>query len=117
MRSVQRRLVVFLVLATAVGIGVPDAGASPPPETFTETEQKVEETFVDVFPTCEGGESYEITTVTNRVVHGTVFDDGREHFTFTDTGKFEATPVAIRRFPMPAGASRSGAASTRMARP
>lgn len=92
MGALRRGLVMFAVVATSVGIGLPGAGATPP-ETFTETERAVEETFVDVFPTCDGGAAYEITTVSNRVVHGTVFEDGREHFTFTDTGTFEATPL------------------------
>lgn len=75
-----------------------------PPETFTETSHGLEETFIDVLPTCEGGGAdYEITIVTNAVEHGTVFDDGREHFTFTQTGTFEATPVADPSLPDASG--------------
>ena len=92
MKALRRVFVMCAVVAAPFGGGLSGAGASPP-ETFTENAHGVEETFVDVFPTCEGGADYEITTVTNVVEHGTVFDDGRGHFTFTQTGTFEATPV------------------------
>jgi hypothetical protein len=101
-RGLRRSLTILAVVVTSVGVSAPGAGAAPP-ETFTETEHGIEETFVDVFPTCEGGASYEITTVTNRVEHGTIFEDGREHFTFTDTGTFEATPVGNQSLPDASG--------------
>src|SRR4029453_6247957 len=36
---------------------------------------------------------YEITLTYNEVEHATIFPDGREHDTFTQTGTFVATPV------------------------
>ena len=52
------------------------------------------ETFVDVILMCEeGGPLYTITTTSNLVEHETVFDDGRVHATFTQTGKFSAVPL------------------------
>lgn len=62
-----------------------------PPETDTTTQKNLVETFVDVVPTCEGGgPAYTITTTSNLIEHSTVFDDGRAHFTFTQTGTFVA---------------------------
>jgi hypothetical protein len=50
------------------------------------------EHFVDIVPGCEGGGPlYNITTTTNLVQHETIFEDGRVHATFTQTGKFTAT--------------------------
>jgi hypothetical protein len=65
-----------------------------PPETTTTTQKNVVETFVDVVPSCEGGgPAYEITTTSNSIEHSTVFDDGRVHATFTQTGTFVAVPL------------------------
>ena len=54
------------------------------------------ETFVDIVPseTCsEEGPLYTITTTSNLVMHETIFDDGRVHATFTQTGTFSAVPL------------------------
>jgi hypothetical protein len=65
-----------------------------PATSTTTTEHNVTETFIDVVPTCEeGGPAYEITITYNEVEHTTVFADGREHDTFTQTGTFVAEPV------------------------
>jgi hypothetical protein len=57
-------------------------------------EKNLVETFVDVVPTCEeGGPLYTITTTSNLVSHETVFEDGRVHATFTQTGTFVAEPL------------------------
>src|SRR5688572_6515593 len=75
----------------AVGLGVTSASAAPP-ETNTTIIKDLVETFDDVVPTCEGGGAlYTVTTTTNIVEHETVFDDGRVHATFTQTGTFVAT--------------------------
>ena len=77
----------------AVGLGATSASAAPP-DTNTTVMKDVVETFVDVVPTCEGGGAlYQVTTTTNFVEHVTVFDDGREHATFTQTGTFVAVPL------------------------
>ena len=65
-----------------------------PPTTVTTHEKGLVETFVDVIPTCEeDGPLYTITTTSNLVMHETIFDDGRVHATFTQTGKFVAVPL------------------------
>jgi hypothetical protein len=84
---------------TAVLLGVPlillaGPAIAGPPTTTTTTTQGVVETFVDVVPSCEGGGPlYTITTTANSVEHQTVFDDGRVHATFTQTGTFSAVPL------------------------
>jgi hypothetical protein len=65
-----------------------------PPVTETTIAKDVVETFVDVVPSCEGGGPlYTVTTTTNLVSHETIFDDGRIHGTFTQTGTFVAVPL------------------------
>jgi hypothetical protein len=74
--------------------------ATAAPETTTHHEHGLVETFVDVVPSCEGGGPlYRITTTSNLVEHETVFDDGRVHATFTQTGKFVAVPVSNPSLP------------------
>jgi len=73
-------------------IGAP-AYAAPPDTTVTH-EKNLVETFVDVVPTCEAdGPLYTITTTSNLVSKESVFDDGRVHATFTQTGTFVAEPL------------------------
>jgi hypothetical protein len=80
--------------ALIVAASAPLAYAGPPVTTTT-VEKNVVTTFVDVGPGCGEGDLYEITTTSRSFVeHVTEFDDGRVHATFTDTGTFEATPVA-----------------------
>ena len=87
-----------LGVGLAVGLGVAPAAAAPP-ETTTTTTKNVVETFVDVAPTCDGsGALYQITTTSNLVEHETVFDDGRVHATFTQTGTFVATNPTLPDF-------------------
>jgi hypothetical protein len=65
-----------------------------PPTNSTTHEKGLVETFVDVIPACEDdGPLYTITTTSNLVEHETIFDDGRVHATFTQTGKFSAVPL------------------------
>jgi hypothetical protein len=65
-----------------------------PPVTTTNVQKNLVDTFEDVIPSCEeGGPLYTITTTSNLVEHTTVFDDGREHGTFTQTGTFVAEPL------------------------
>ena len=89
----RRLLIVGFVTAGLLFTGAP-AFAAP---TVTETthQKNLVETFVDVVPTCEGGGPlYTITTTSNLVMHETIFDDGRVHATFTQTGTFVAVPLA-----------------------
>lgn len=87
-----RRLAFGLIAAGLLSLAAP-ALAQPPTNTTTH-ENGLVETFVDVIPTCEeGGPLYTITTTSNFVLHETIFDDGRVHATFTQTGKFSAVPL------------------------
>ncbi len=86
------RLVVGLIAAVGLLVVAVPALAGPPVTTTT-TQKNVVETFVDVLPTCEGGPLYEITTTGNSVEHTTVFDDGRVHATFTQTGTVVLVPL------------------------
>jgi hypothetical protein len=81
-----------------LAVGVLSILAAPafaqPPTTETTHQKGLVETFVDVIPTCEeDGPLYTITTTSNLVMHETIFDDGRVHATFTQTGKFVAVPL------------------------
>jgi opacity protein-like surface antigen len=88
----MKRLLLLLVVAVVLGLAVPAVAA--PPVTETVTQQDVTETFVEGSPTCQGGPPlYEITVTYNSVEHSTLFDDGRAHFTFTQTGTFVAEPL------------------------
>lgn len=86
-----RYVFVAVVALLAAGSIAAIASASPP---VTETSTtKGTETFVDVAPTCEvGGPLYQITIDFNLVEHSTVSEDG-EHFTFTQTGTFDAVAL------------------------
>jgi hypothetical protein len=87
-----RRLAFGLIAAGLLSLAAP-AFAQPPTNTTTH-EKGLVETFVDVIPTCEGGGPlYTITTTSNLVMHETIFDDGRVHATFTQTGTFSAVPL------------------------
>ena len=93
-----RRLLVGLAAAGLLLVGAP-AFAQPPVNT-TNTQKNLVETFVDVVPSCEGGGPlYTITTTSNLVEHETVFDDGRVHATFTQTGTFVAVPLGNPSLP------------------
>jgi hypothetical protein len=90
----RRLLVVSLMTVGLLSIGAPAFAA--PPETETTVQKNLVETFVDIVPTSncvEEGPLYTITTTTNLVEHSTVFADGREHDTFTQTGTFVAVPL------------------------
>jgi hypothetical protein len=87
-----RRLIVVPLTALLVLVAGP--AYADPPTTETNTAKGLVETFVDVVPSCEGGGPlYTITTTSNLVEHETVFDDGRVHATFTQTGTFSAVPL------------------------
>jgi hypothetical protein len=90
----RRLLIVSLMTVGLLSIGAPAFAA--PPETETTVQKNLVETFVDIVPTSncvEEGPLYTITTTTNLVEHSTVFADGREHDTFTQTGTFVAVPL------------------------
>ena len=59
-------------------------------------------------PCAEEGPLYTITTTSNLVMHETIFDDGRVHATFTQTGTFSAVPLEVRACRATRVASRSG---------
>ena len=93
-----RRLAFGLIAAGLLSLAAP-ALAQPPTNTTTH-EKGLVETFVDVIPTCEeGGPLYTVTTTSNLVSHETIFDDGRVHATFTQTGKFSAVPLEDASLP------------------
>ena len=76
-------------------IAAPAAVGQPPTNTTTH-EKGLVETFVDIVPSeicSEEGPLYTITTTSNLVMHETIFDDGRVHATFTQTGTFSAVPL------------------------
>ncbi|HJU52833.1 MAG TPA: hypothetical protein VJ815_10915 [Acidimicrobiia bacterium] len=85
----MRRLLPWLVVAIVVSVALPAVAA--PPVTETGVDHGITETFVEFFD-CEGT-LYEITVVYTLIEHSTVFDDGRAHFTFTQTGTFDAIPL------------------------
>ena len=95
----KHRFVAIVVGAgLALGLSATSASAAPPETTTTVVKDAVE-TFLDVVPTCEGGgELYTVTTTTNFVEHETLFDDGRVHGTFTQTGTFVATHPTLPDF-------------------
>ena len=87
-----RRLAFGLLAGGLLSVAAP--AFAQPPTTVTTHEKGLVETFVDVIPTCEeDGPLYTITTTSNLVMHETIFDDGRVHATFTQTGKFVAVPL------------------------
>jgi hypothetical protein len=87
-----RRLALVLLAAGLLLFAAP--AFAQPPTNVTTHEKGLVETFVDVIPTCaEDGPLYTITTTSNLVMHETIFDDGRVHATFTQTGKFSAVPL------------------------
>ena len=87
-----RRLAFGLLAAGLLAVAAP--ALAQPPTTVTTHEKGLVETFVDVIPTCdEDGALFTITTTSNFVLHETIFDDGRVHATFTQTGKFVAVPL------------------------
>jgi hypothetical protein len=88
-----RRIAAVLFAAFLVVTG--GSALAEPPTTNTIHEKGLVETFEDVVPTCdeEDGELHEITLTSNLVIHETIFDDGRIHATFTQTGRFVAEPV------------------------
>ena len=87
-----RRLAFGLLAVGLLSMAAP--AFAQPPTTVTTHEKGLVETFVDVIPSCEeDGPLYTITTTSNLVMHETIFDDGRVHATFTQTGTFSAAPL------------------------
>ena len=87
----RRLFAAILAAGLLLLIGAPANAA--PPVTETTTAKNVVDTFVDVGPGCEDGALFTVTTTTNVIEHATVFDDGRIHATFTQTGTFVAVPL------------------------
>ncbi|MBA3288384.1 MAG: hypothetical protein H0U21_10220 [Acidimicrobiia bacterium] len=114
MKVARSLSVICLAAAASIAGGTRVAGG--PPQTSTETTRGLEETFVEVVPTCDNsGEPVTITTVSNVVEHITLFDDGREHSTFSQTGRFVAmsmddppAQVARGRFTLRGGFNANG---------
>ena len=87
------RRVAFGLLAVGL-LSIAAPAFAQPPTTVTTHEKGLVETFVDVIPSCdEDGPLFTITTTSNLVLHETIFDDGRVHATFTQTGTFVAVPL------------------------
>ena len=83
-----RPVLVALIALIATAMFATAATAAPP---VTETiHVNNTDTFVDVIPSCENGDLYEITLESKLVEHTTTFDDGRMHSTFTQTSTFVA---------------------------
>jgi hypothetical protein len=95
MRTLTRVIAFFLIM----GVAAPAWAA--PPDTETITNKDVTLTVIDT-PFCEPGATHEITLTFNEISHVTAFDDGRSHFTFTQTGTFDAVPLD------PSGQAASG---------
>ena len=95
-----RRLAFGLIAAGLLSLAAP--ALAQPPTNQTIHEKGLVETFVDVVPTdscSEEGPLYTITTTSNLVSHETIFDDGRVHATFTQTGTFSAVPLEDASLP------------------
>jgi hypothetical protein len=87
------------VLAAGLMVLFTAGTAAAAPVTETNTEKDLVETFVDVLPSCEDGPPYVITTTSNLVEHETIFEDGRAHFTFTQTGTAVGLPLDDPKLP------------------
>jgi hypothetical protein len=81
------------VLAAVLLLLIGTPAYAQPPVTTTTHEKNLVETFVDVVPSCEEGPPYTVTTTSNLVEHETIFDDGRVHATFTQTGTAVGVPL------------------------
>lgn len=86
---VSRAAAVPAIVLLSLGLGAGVVGAAVTHEKTIE--HGATETFVDTFP-CVGAD-FTITTVYNEQTHVTVNGDSF-HFTFTQTGTFNAVPVA-----------------------
>ncbi|MER3438705.1 MAG: hypothetical protein C4346_14550 [Chloroflexota bacterium] len=96
---VLRKLI--LTLLTILGLSLvagPVALAGNGAVSETTTSHGATETFTDVLP-CVGGALYQITITYNQVDHLTTLPNGTVHVTFTQTGTFEAVPVADPSLP------------------
>ena len=112
-----RRLAIGLLATGLLSIAAP--AFAQPPTTVTTHEKGLVETFVDFIPTdpcAEEGPLYTITTTSNLVMHETIFDDGRVHATFTQTGTFSAVPLEDPSLPSYTGRVTIWEASTRTGR-
>jgi len=90
------RILVKVAIAALAAIGMvaaaPAAYAGGPTTTVTHA-HGVTETFVDTGANCSD-DPYLVTVTYNGVFKESVFEDGRAHVTFTQTGTFMATPIA-----------------------
>ncbi|MDQ5840388.1 MAG: hypothetical protein M3537_04425 [Chloroflexota bacterium] len=89
------RILVRAGVAALAAIGMvaaaPAAYAGGPTTTVTH-QHGVTESFIDTGATCSD-DLYEITVTYNGVLKESIFDDGRAHATFTQTGTFTVTPI------------------------
>jgi hypothetical protein len=96
-----RRLAVAMLAVAFAFVGGPAVAA---PTTETHHAKGLVESFVDVVPSCDQDATlYNITTTSNLVEHRTLFPDGREHDTFTQTGTFVAEPLKDASLPSYSG--------------
>jgi hypothetical protein len=86
----MRKVTLFgLVAVGAIAVSAPVL-AGGPPDTFTDTQHNVTETFAFEGP-CAGGPGM-VTITSNSVFHVTQFEDGRIHVSGNQTGKFSFDP-------------------------
>jgi hypothetical protein len=81
---------------SALHFGAPKAGELMPTYLLEFSRDDLSGTTPTVVPAdgcTEEGLLYTITTTSNLVMHETLFDDGRVHATFTQTGTFSAVPL------------------------
>ena len=89
-----RRITLAVFASLALALAAFAGPASAAPTTTVSHEKGLVETVQDFVPRCDrGGEIYNVTNTSNLVVKETVFDDGRVHATFTQTGKVSAVPA------------------------
>lgn len=92
----RKRILAVSFFATAA-LGLPMTAPTPalaaPPQHESNTQHHVTETFADILPCADGG-YYLITTTANQTEHAT-FTDTSGHFTFTETGTFQASPTEV----------------------
>ena len=84
------------VLAAGLLLLIGAPAYAQPPVTTTTHQKNLVETFVDVVPTPPARRRDRSTPSpppATLVEHSTVFDDGRVHATFTQTGTFVAVPL------------------------
>ena len=95
--AIVRATLVAAATGALMFTGTAAMAAAAGPVTTVVHEHQGTDTFVDVGPECGSTELFEITVTYNSVEKQTLFADGREHDTFTQTGTFEAVSLETGR--------------------